>query len=61
MGERPPGEGIERRAVLDAATWRMIERHFRFDPARDRFRHPMPPLIVEDNSWEMGIDPAEWR
>jgi periplasmic protein TonB len=48
-------------AALDETTCRLIERRFRFDPARDEDGRPVPSTIVENHSWLMrdAPDPRE--
>ncbi|WP_420142474.1 energy transducer TonB [Sphingomonas sp.] len=44
--------------ALDETTCRLIERRFRFDPARDEDGRPVPSTIVENHSWLMR-DPTD--
>jgi periplasmic protein TonB len=44
--------------LLDATTCRLIERRFRFDPARDEDGRPVASSIVEQHNWISEPDPA---
>jgi protein TonB len=39
--------------VLDSATCAMIEKRFRYDPARDADGRPVTSYVVDDQSWEI--------
>lgn len=55
---------IERRSVLppvDALTCRLIERRFRFRPARDRYGRAVRAMIVESHTWYIEADEPERR
>jgi len=43
--------------ALDARTCDLIERRFRFVPARDEQGHPVASSIVESHSWYVEADP----
>lgn len=45
-------------AELDATTCRLIEKRFRYAPARDAAGRPVRSLIVQNHSWEVQRDPA---
>lgn len=44
---------------LDALVCRLIERRFRYDPARDREGHPVPATVVETHSWMIYPEEGE--
>ena len=37
--------------ALDITTCELIERRFRYAPARDRFGRPVSSVIEEDHTW----------
>lgn len=48
-------------AELDANTCRLIEKRFRYLPARDADGRKVPSVIVEDHSWVSRLVPAPPR
>ena len=44
--------------ALDDTTCRLIEKRFRFSPARDERGRPVPAWIVENHSWVIEHDPT---
>jgi protein TonB len=52
--ERPSGF-----PMLDALTCRLIVERFRFRPARDARRRPVPSVIVETHSWFIREEDAK--
>lgn len=45
-------------ADLDSTTCRLIQRRFRYEPARDASGRPVPFTIVGDHGWEIGRRPG---
>jgi protein TonB len=46
---------------LDAFTCQLIERRFRYRPARDRQGRPVRSRVIENHSWMVEIEPPERR
>lgn len=49
--DRPSGK-----AGIDALACRLIERRFRFRPARDENGRPVPSTVIETHSWSAAPD-----
>lgn len=43
--------------ALDETTCRLIEKRFRFDPARDENGRPVPSTIIENHTWVIEQEP----